>query len=187
MTAHSVSATVLGNDGLTPVDGTVSITYNGDEHAPTATGTYKVIASFSSNDPDYLNTVVSGELDILQAVPTLKLTGGGTIKYDGQPHAVTAIQTGIDGATSVAGVVTITYNGSDSPPVNAGTYNVLATFTSADSNYADATATTTITIPDPTIPTGLTAIGASTTSIQLFLGCGGCPSTGYDVYKRRIS
>ena len=54
--------------------------------------------------------------------------------------------------TPVAGKFAFTYNGSATAPTAAGTYAVTATFTSADPNYADATATGTLLI-NPATPT----------------------------------
>jgi len=182
---HFVTASVVGTDGVMPVDGTLSFTYDGSSDLPTAAGDYKVIATFTSNDANYVSTVAAGDLFIAQATPVVTLTGGGTFRYDGQPHAATATEAGINGAT-VNGSLTVTYNGMTSPPVTAGIYNVLATFTSADSNYSDASASTTITIPDPTIPTGVTAVGASTTSIKLTWDAAPIPVAGYNVYERHV-
>jgi hypothetical protein len=183
-TPHAATATAVGTDGVTPVDGTFSLTYDGSPTVPTAAGTYHVIARFTSADPGYVDSVAQGTLYIAQATPTVTLSGGGTITYDGNPHPVTATQVGIDGATPVAGTFTITYNGSTSAPVNAGTYAVVANFSSADPNYSDASATTTITIPDPTIPTGVTAAGASTTSIRLSWNPVTVAPSTYNIYER---
>src|SRR5206468_3228418 len=69
---------------------------------------------------------------------------GGVFTYDNNEHAATASAkfSGVD----VQGSFTFTYSGSASKPINAGTYNVVASFTSADTNYANATGTGTITI-----------------------------------------
>src|SRR5207237_45050 len=119
---HFVTASVVGTDRVTPVDGTVSFTYNGSSDLPTAAGDYKVIANFTSADPNYLSTVAAGDLLIAQATPVVTLSSGGTIKYDGQPHAATATVAGVGGA-AVNGSLAITYNGLVSPPVTAGSYN----------------------------------------------------------------
>jgi len=72
------------------------------------------------------------------AKPTLTLSGTA-LTYNGQSQSVSATAVGADGMTPVAGTFTVAYNGSTALPKNAGTYGVLATFTSADPNYADAT------------------------------------------------
>ena len=81
------------------------------------------------------------------------------------PRWTTAV--GLDGMTAVAGSFAITYNGSSSVPVNAGTYTVVATFTSSNPNYnsgspADGTvvitaATPTLTVSVAVVYNGLTA------------------------------
>jgi hypothetical protein len=183
-----VVATAVGTDGVTPVAGSfTSITYNGSTTVPTAAGTYKVVAVFTSADPNYVSSAVDGTLEIAQATPTIALTGGGTFTYNGQPHAVTATEVGIDGQTPVPGSFTITYNGSTTAPINGGSYSVVASFTSSDPNYTSATATTAITIPDPTIPTGVAVAGASTTSITISWNACPVPVSGYNVYQRHVA
>jgi hypothetical protein len=87
-----------------------------------------------------------------QATPTLTVSdAGGT--YNGNPFPVTASAVGVDGAT-VAGTFSYTYYAGSSPsgtplaaaPTNAGTYTVVATFTSSDPNYSNGSAQTTFTI-----------------------------------------
>jgi hypothetical protein len=174
----------IGSDGMTPVDGNMAITYDGSTTAPTEAGTYNVVAVFTSNDPNYVNTAAKGAYTIYQATPTITVTGGGTFTYNGQPHTISATQVGIDGQTPVNGTFTYTYNGSTTPPVNGGTYTAVANFTSNDPNYSNASATTTITIPDPTIPTGVTVTGISTSAITV--SWNPCPvSVGYyKIYKQ---
>ena len=50
------------------------------------------------------------------------------------------------GRAAVQGSLVITYNGSLRPPKKVGTYNVVAAFTSADTNYTNATATSSLVI-----------------------------------------
>jgi hypothetical protein len=80
---------------------------------------------------------------IAKATPVVAVTGG-VFTYDNNEHGATASAkfSGVD----VQGSFTFTYSGSASKPINAGTYNVVASFTSADTNYANATGTGTITI-----------------------------------------
>ncbi|MFI5379195.1 MAG: kelch repeat-containing protein [Tepidisphaerales bacterium] len=183
---HAVAGSAVGTDGVTPVAGSFAFTYDGSSTVPVNAGTYKVIATFTSADPQYVDAVAQGVLYISAAAPVLTLSGGGTITYDGSPHPITATAIGIDGSTPVSGTFAFTYNGQAAAPVNPGTYAVVATFTSSDPNYANATASTTITIPDPTIPTGVIAAGASTTSIQVSWN----PVPGaahYNVYRRDVA
>ena len=82
------------------------------------------------------------------AVPPVVTVTGGTFVYDGNPHPATAVATGAGGAT-VSGSFAFTYTppGGSSAPVNAGTYSVLATFTSADPGFSNATGTATMIFP----------------------------------------
>ncbi len=176
---------VVGSDGVTLVDGTLTLTYDGSTTPPTNAGSYNVLATFTSSDPGYVNTVAQGTFYIDPATPTIALSGGGTITYDGSPHPITATATGVDGSTPVVGAFDYTYGGSSSAPVGPGSYTAVASFTSADPNYTDASTSTTITIPDPTIPTDVTAVGASTTSIQVSWN----PVAGadhYNVYEKVV-
>jgi hypothetical protein len=184
---HGVIASVLGTDGATPVDGTLDFTYDGSSTEPTNAGTYEVLATFTSNDSDYLSTVVAGQLEIDPATPTITVSGGGTITYDGQAHPISATAAGVDGATSVLGTFAYSYNNSASAPVNPGSYTAVADFTSGDSNYTNASASTNITIPDPSIPTGVTAAGASTGSIRVSWNPVTYAPVTYNVYERRVS
>jgi hypothetical protein len=182
---QSASAAAVAPDGVTQVDGTFSFTYSGSPTPPTNAGAYNLVASFTSNDPNYVNTIAAGTFYIDPATPTLTVSGGGTITYDGMPHPISATVVGVDGVTP-AGNLSFTYNGSPSAPVNAGTYTAVATFTSADPNYSGATASTTIVIPDPTIPTGVTVSGASTSSVRVSWN----PVQGaayYNVYERHVA
>ena len=82
------------------------------------------------------------------STPVITVTAG-TFVYDGSAHAANAAATGVSGAP-VSGSFSFTYMpGGSSAPVNVGTYDVTAQFTSADPNYSDASSTGTITItPD---------------------------------------
>ncbi|MFO0965251.1 MAG: MBG domain-containing protein [Gemmataceae bacterium] len=44
--SHAASAVALGVDGVTPVAGSFSFTYNGSATAPTGAGVYSVVANF---------------------------------------------------------------------------------------------------------------------------------------------
>jgi|GEM_PF-1346552 len=101
------------------------------------------------------------------AAPTVNVTdAGGT--YDGLPFAASATAVGVDGTTPVSGSFTYTYYvGSDTSgtnlgsnaPTAAGTYTVVASFSSSDSNYSGGSAQTTFTItaamPTPTLTGGI--------------------------------
>jgi hypothetical protein len=93
-------------------------------------------------------------LTIDPAAPAVSVTdAGGT--YNGQPYAGSATAVGRDGTAAVAGSFHYAYYagaGTSGPslggmaPSSAGTYTVVATFTSADPNYASGTAQATFTI-----------------------------------------
>ncbi len=68
------------------------------------------------------------------------------IAYDGQAHAANATAYASDGVTPIAGTFSYTYNGLPNVPTEAGVYDVVATFTSSDAAYTDATGTGTLTI-----------------------------------------
>ena len=67
-------------------------------------------------------------LVITPATPTLTVSGGPFV-YTGTAQPAVATAVGVDGMTAVAGSFAITYNGSSSVPVNAGSYTVVANFT----------------------------------------------------------
>jgi hypothetical protein len=144
-TAHAASATALASG--TAVSGSFSFTYNGSSAIPTDAGTYAVVATFTSGDPNYSGTIATGTLTINPASPVVTLRAG-TVAYDGSAHPVTAAAYGVDGTTPVSGSFAITYNGSTNPPYAPGTYTVVATFASSDPNndYTGLTATDTLTI-----------------------------------------
>lgn len=152
--SHSIAATALGVDGLTPVDGSFQIDYNGSPSPPTDPGLYAVTAAFTSNDPNYASTTTLGNLIINSPgslAPSLSLVDGSA-PYDGGAHADQALAVGLDGSTPVAGSFLITYNGDPTPPTQAGAYALAAEFISSDPNYANAAISGMLTI-SPASPT----------------------------------
>jgi hypothetical protein len=108
------------------------------------------------------------------AMPTVTLNSNSTT-YNGQSQSASATAVGSDGVTPVSGTFAFAYNGLAGARANAGTYQVLATFTSADPNYGNATLLSTFTInqaapafsnltPSPTI-----AVGTATTTLSGYL------------------
>ncbi|HEX8915245.1 MAG TPA: MBG domain-containing protein, partial [Humisphaera sp.] len=142
---HALAAVATGVDGR-PVAGTFAYAYNGSPDAPTAAGTYDVVATFHSGDPAYADAAGHATLTIAPAGPAV-VAAGGTFTFDGLPHAATATATGVDGLP-VPGVFRFTYGGSPAAPTDAGAYAVVAKFESADPNYAGGGGTATVTI-DP--------------------------------------
>ena len=139
---------------MTPVSGAFIFTYNGSTSPPTRAGTYSVVATFISSDLSYANATATGSMTIAAVAPTFAVSPTSFV-YDGTGHRAVVTALGIDQATPVAGTVAVTYNGSAAPPVNAGTYQVSATFTSTDPNYLSTSTTSSITILRATPSVGL--------------------------------
>jgi hypothetical protein len=181
--AHGAFATAANSQDFL-ISGSFTYTYNGSSDPPTNAGSYTVVATFTSSDPNYANGTETSTMVIAQATPRMTLTGG-TFSFDANPHPAVATDVGVDGVTPVSGSFSFTYNGSSTLPTNPGSYAVVASFTSADPNYANATATATVSIN--TIPTGVTVTGASTTSVTVawnpVLEPAGATPT-YNIYER---
>ena len=156
---------------------------------PSAAGTYTVLASFAGSQ-DYAGLNTSVPFTIAPATPTVTATdAGGT--YDGNTFPASGSATGIGGAM-VAGSFTFTYyagssvsgNGSSTPPTNAGTYTVVASFTSSNSDYGNSSsgptnfvigqATPTINVTDA----GGTGTGQSYPATATATGVGGASVAG---------
>lgn len=92
--------------------------------------------------------------------PTVNVANGA-FKYDAQSHSVVASATDANG-NPVNGTFSYYYsqNGVAATPIAAGTYDVLATFTSADPKYGSATGTGTITINPAHTATAVTTSAA---------------------------
>jgi hypothetical protein len=96
--SHGATAIAVGIDGVTPVAGTFEFTYDGLSSDPTASGTYGVLATFTSNDPTYASAVGGGTIVIGAAADahsttvtvgttaTFSLTG--TLPGSGPTHIV---------------------------------------------------------------------------------------------------
>ena len=107
-----------------------------------------------TNLTNYTTAAKDVTIRVLQATPVISVNGG-TFTYDALPHAATATANGIGGAI-VPGTFSFLYDpGASSAPVNAGSYAVVANFTSADTNYTNAS-------------TGVASDGFETTSIAPF-------------------
>jgi hypothetical protein len=134
-TGLPLSATATTN----PPGLSVSFTYNGLTTAPTAAGSYAVVATI--NDSNYAGTA-TGALVIAKATAAVTL-GDLTQTYTGSPLSATAM-------TNPPGLaVGITYNGSTTAPTAPSSYAVVATIN--DPNYA-GTASGTLVISNPTAP-----------------------------------
>jgi pectin methylesterase-like acyl-CoA thioesterase len=138
-----------------PANLAVEVTYNGDTTQPVNAGSYEVVATVT--EPGYEGTT-TGTLVINKATAAITL-GNLSHTYDGTAKSVAV-------ATEPAGVnVEVTYNGSASAPVEAGSYAVVATVN--DANYeGNASATLTIseapnTAPVLTLPSDITVEATS--------------------------
>ena len=100
---------------------------------PVNVGVYDVRVNLDGSNGNYSATQVTGTLTINKATADILLSGLNQT-FDGGAKTVTA-ETNPTGLT-----VDITYDGSASAPVNAGSYEVIATID--DSNYEGSTTTT---------------------------------------------
>jgi hypothetical protein len=146
---QAATATAVGTDGVTSVNGTYSFTYNGSATAPTAPGTYAVVTTFTSADPSYASLTANSTETINPATPTITVNSG-PFNYDGvTQQSATATAVGVDGVTPVAGSFAFNYNGSATAPIGPGLFTVATTFTSSDPNYTSPTVTTNEIINSP--------------------------------------
>ncbi len=148
---HAATVLVTGVSGpLTlPADGSTTITYlktGSPSGTPEDAGSYTASATFTSTNPNYNNasSTTNASLVINKATPTVAVAfAASPIAYDGATHAATITVSGISGPLAVPsdGTTSITYLKAGSPsgtPTDAGTYTASASFTSANSNYTDA-------------------------------------------------
>jgi hypothetical protein len=142
-TPHACTAAATGIGNAT-VSGSSTFTYSSNPAAPTNAGTYIVSASFTSGDSNYTDASASGSLVIAKALPIVTVTCPAGVIFDGNSHACTAAANGV-GNAAVSGSSTLTYNGGAAPS-GGGAYAVSASFTSSDSNYADAAGSGSLTI-----------------------------------------
>jgi hypothetical protein len=104
------------------------------------------------------------------ATPTLALYGT-TATYNGGYFQAWATAVGTDGVTPVAGTFAFAYNGTTALPHNPGTYSLLATFTSYDPSYGNATVLDTFTVNQATptfsnLSSPTIAVGTSTATVS---------------------
>ncbi len=100
--------------------------------------TYPISFGGSITAPNYNITLVNGTLTVNQATSVITL-GNLTQTYDGTPKPVMVTTD----PPNIEGVV-VTYDGSTTPPTNAGSYAVVATLNNP--NYANASKTATLVI-----------------------------------------
>ena len=137
-------------------DGSNAIVGNG-ANVVVGAGTYTVRVTdascgFVTSEPVTVQTTCP-------ATPIITVSGG-PFTYDATPHPATATAT--DGSGNpVSGSFTFTYDGSPTVPTNAGTYAVVATFTSSDQNYSDGVGNGTLVINRAPTTTTITAVTPS--------------------------
>ena len=124
-----------------------TVTYSGSSNPPSNAGSYNVVATI--NDPNALQASSNAVLNITTASAGMTF-GNLSFTYDGTAKNVTV-------TTNPAGLaVTLTYNGSTTPPTDVGTYTVIATI--SDPNY-QGTASGTLTISAGTGAAAVPALG----------------------------
>jgi hypothetical protein len=114
--------------------GTVNITFRASN--PLGSITQTIAFNVAASNPKLLK-------------PTLKLYTPSLI-YTGQYQQISVAAVAANGVTPVPGIIAIAYNGSNGFVPNAGTYQVLLTFTSLDPRYSNATLLTNLTITKAT-------------------------------------
>ena len=155
---HTASAPGVSGFSLGYV-GTNGTTYGPSAVAPTSVGQYQVTAT--SSDPSWSGSKTQsfaitpaslGSPDIISLNPLASL------EYNRSPKNRTAAVAGITNlAYTYAGSGSTTYGPSSSAPVNAGSYTVTVTATSADGNYATSKAFGFTITPKPATVTALPA------------------------------
>ena len=93
------------------------VTYNGSTTPPTNAGTYTVVAMIDDN----FYAASKTSTFIIEKAPRVINISNVNQTYDGNPKPVTV------SIPSVNVNYTVTYNGSTTPPTNAGTYDVVVT------------------------------------------------------------
>jgi hypothetical protein len=120
--------------------------------------------TFTPNDStDFTTVTATATINVTQATPLLTVIDRGG-PFNGQPYPASATAAGVGGA-AVRGSFTFAYKDSQQqlsgPPSAVGTYAVVATFTSADSNYVNVTSLPVAFSITP-IPSGATAADVPT-------------------------
>jgi Tol biopolymer transport system component len=100
-------------------------------------GTHNITAVYAETDGYSGSTSPVLSQTVSRVKPSINVTGG-TYTYDGNPHQAAGSASGINGEN--LGIPTFTYNGASAAPVNAGSYEVTASF-GGDANYEASSAT----------------------------------------------
>ena len=154
VTANVTSANGTPSGNVTFFDGSTSLgAFSLDSSgaalvtASLNAGTHTITASYSGAPGFNVSSAQPTTVQVTPAIPTVTVSCPSPAFANGRkhPYACTAAATGLGGA-AVNGTIATTYNGNSIPPFRMGSYSVLATFSSADSNYSDATGTGTLSI-----------------------------------------
>jgi uncharacterized membrane protein len=185
----SATATGVGSDGTLATSPNAALTFTyyagssvngtGTPAAPVTPGTYTVVAHYAVGANYTSADSAPVTFSISKATPTVTVTGG-TLTYDGQPHPATGSVTGINGAN--LGTPTFAYTDANnvttsSPPVNAGTYAVTASFP-GNANYTPASNTAAIVISNPRKNVGILLLDPSGKGALTDAGNGNISVTG---------
>src|SRR5207253_2328006 len=175
----------VGSDDVTcSVAGGTFASSNASPSAQTVSATATLGGAKASNYA--VTNPVTTTAKINPATPTVTVTDP-LPTFDGSPHSATAVTKGLGGA-DVSGSFTFAYDGSNTAPTHAKTsYAVVATFTSGDGNYTDASGAGVLTIKQASSTTKVTGgtftfDGSAHAASVLVTGVGGLsltPSPNY--------
>src|SRR5262249_13828332 len=108
---QAATATAVGIDGVTPVSGTTSFTYNGSSSTPVIAGTYAVVATSTPTDTNHTSATAAGTLVINKATPVFSSLssptatfGASTVTVSGHIAAGSVSPSGDDVAVTLNGV-----------------------------------------------------------------------------------
>ncbi len=156
--ARTATGTVTGLGGVA-LEPSLTFTYsgtlfNGETYGtpgsgPANAGSYSVIGNFAGNDNYNALSSAAYPFTIGQATPVVNITGTTTVTYDGQEKSLSGTTTGVEADGNLAPALSITYNGSATQPINAGTYSVVGSF-AGNNNYTSAVGNATLVIEKAT-------------------------------------
>ncbi len=120
---HAATAMVVGEVAGYPA--VAEVTYDGGFTAPSAVGSYSVVAALdAASSVNYVAAPAVGLIVIGSANVTVTLGNLGPHVYDGSAKAASVV-------ASPSVTVDVTYDGGPTPPSAAGSYTVVATVTQA--------------------------------------------------------
>jgi hypothetical protein len=124
------SATAVGSDGVTPVNGSITLSYSGPSNPPSFAGTYTVTAYFTSNDPNYGDTMATGTMIINPATVYFTSLKSPLIPV-GKPSVTLSGYLTNGTLAPASGTIDVTLNGvMKAVPLQSGDY-FAATFTTS--------------------------------------------------------